>query len=123
MTFYVNAWLDRREPYVQIKNKQTEAIVAHFSSQELSLAIERGDICLKDFCDASQEAQMELIKVLLLIRCCEDMCNAIQVACERASVRADEMWEAPVEASETTEKLLFFPAVNDAKYPDTQVLV
>ena len=73
MTFYIDAWLDRPHPYVQVKNKQNREVVADFSSDELNQAVERGDICLTDFFDANLKSQLELVKSLLLLRCSVDM--------------------------------------------------
>ena len=84
MTFYVDAWLDRPQPYVQVKNKQNRKVVADFSSEELKNAIEQGDICLSDFFDTSVTAQLELIKSLLLLRCCVDLSKEIKAACDTA---------------------------------------
>jgi hypothetical protein len=84
MTFYVDAWLDHPQPYVQVKNKQNRKVVADFSSEELKSAIEQGDICLSDFFDTSVAAQLELIKSLLLLRCCVDMGKEIKAVCSTA---------------------------------------
>lgn len=73
MTFYIDAWLDRPHPYVQVKNKQDSKVIADFSSDDLNRAIEQGDICLCDFFDASLETQLELVKSLLLLRCSVDI--------------------------------------------------
>lgn len=73
MTFYIDAWLDRPQPYVQVKNKENKKVVVDFSSDELKRAIEQGDICLCDFFDSSLETQTELVKSLILLRCSVDM--------------------------------------------------
>ncbi|RVU84661.1 hypothetical protein EOL70_10425 [Leucothrix sargassi] len=73
MAFYIDAWLDRPHPYVQVKNKQSSEVVADFSSDELAEAVQNGDICFADFFDTSAKAQSELVKSLLLLRCCVDM--------------------------------------------------
>jgi len=77
MTFYIDAWLDRPQPFVQVKNKNNQQIVASFEGNELSRALEYGDICLSDFSDPRVETQMELVKSLLLLRCCEDISKEI----------------------------------------------
>ena len=87
MTFYIDAWLDCSQPYVQVKNKQNRKVVADFSSEELKNAIEQGDICLSDFFDTSVAAQLELIKSLLLLRCCVDMGKDLKAACDTAVKR------------------------------------
>ena len=78
MTFYIDAWLDRPQPFIQIKNKNNQQVIAQFEGEELSNALECGEFCLCDFYDARAEAQMELIKSLLLLRCCEDIGKDIQ---------------------------------------------
>lgn len=109
MTFYVDAWLDHPQPYVQVKNKYNQKVVADFSSDELSQAVEQGDICLSDFCNPCLEAQSELIKSLLLLRCCVDIGKDIQVVCHQAcfwgEVRANGI---------ATAEVTQLPVANDA---------
>lgn len=78
MTFYVDAWLDHPKPYVQVKNKNNQKIVARFEGEALFKALDYGDFCLNDFLDSGADAQMELVKSLLLLKCCEDIGNEIQ---------------------------------------------
>ena len=78
MTFYIDAWLDHPQPFVQVKNKNNQQVVARFAGSELSKALEHGDFCLSDFCDPRAETQMELVKSLLLLRCCEDIGKEVQ---------------------------------------------
>ena len=84
MAFYIDAWLDRPNPYVQVVNKSNSQVVAKFSQSELNQAVERGDICLGEFYDSHPHTQQELVKHLLLIRCCENMSRELEESCQQA---------------------------------------
>lgn len=66
MTFYINAWLDRSDPYVSIHNKETNEVVAHFEGDNLREIVAKDYFCLSDFCDPSVCRQQELVRCLLL---------------------------------------------------------
>lgn len=78
MTFYIDAWLDCPNPYVKVVNKNNQQVMADFSGRELSKAFEQGDIYMTDFLDADGASQLELIKSLLLLRCCQNIYRDIQ---------------------------------------------
>lgn len=84
MSFYIDAWLDRPNPYVQVINKLNSEVIARFSKTELNQAVERGDFCLCDFYDSQPHNQQELVKHLLLIRCCENMTREIEASYQQA---------------------------------------
>ncbi len=73
MTFYVNAWLDRVDPFVSIHDKQTGELIVKFDKVELQECLEQGDFCLSELCDTTQHGQQELIKALLLTHCAHDL--------------------------------------------------
>lgn len=73
MTFYVNAWLDRVDPFISLHNRQTGEQVARFDKAELQECIEQGDFCLSELCNPCQRVQQELVKCLLLARCSHDV--------------------------------------------------
>ncbi len=73
MTFYVNAWLDRVDPFVSIHDKQTGELIVKFDKVELQECLEQGDFCLSELCDTTQRGQQELIKALLLTHCAHDL--------------------------------------------------
>jgi hypothetical protein len=73
MTFYVNAWLDRVDPFISLHNSQTGEQVARFEKAELQECLEQGDFCLNELCNPCQRVQQELVKCLLLARCSHDV--------------------------------------------------
>lgn len=73
MTFYVNAWLDRTNPFVSIHNKQTGELVLKLEKQALATCLEQGDLCLNELCDNAQQTQQALIKTLLLTHCAHSL--------------------------------------------------
>lgn len=68
MTFYVDAWLDRNDPYIDVRHRLTNAVVAHFDQQQLQQCLDEGDISLQDLLDTAPESQQEVIRTLLLCR-------------------------------------------------------
>ena len=73
MTFYVNAWLDRVDPFVSLHNRNTGEQVVRFDKDELQECLEQGDFCLNELCDPCQQVQQELVKCLLLALCSHDV--------------------------------------------------
>ena len=73
MTFYVNAWLDRVDPFISLHNRQTGEQVARLDKDELQQCLEQGDFCLTELCNPCQRTQQELVKCLLLARCSHDV--------------------------------------------------
>lgn len=115
MTFYIDAWLDRPQPFIQVKNKHNQQVVAEFEGEELSKALECGEFCLCDFYDARTEAQMELIKSLLLLRCCEDMGKDIQKIYSDTLVSAQQRRAAiGMRAKGRSGKVVAFPRLKNA---------
>lgn len=70
MSFYINAWLDRAEPFVSVCNRISKEEIIRFEQQELSTLLHDGDLCLNDFCSSDSHEQQMLVKKLLLLRCC-----------------------------------------------------
>ena len=73
MTFYINAWLDRVDPFVSLHNRQTGEVVVKFEKNELQECLEQGDLCLSELCSPCHKVQQELVKCLLLARCSHDV--------------------------------------------------
>ncbi|QQZ27865.1 MAG: hypothetical protein L3K52_09190 [Candidatus Thiothrix sulfatifontis] len=78
MTFYVNAWLDRVDPFISLHNRQTGEQVARFDKHELQQCLEQGDFCLNELCNPSQQVQHELVKCLLLVRCSHEVSQQLE---------------------------------------------
>lgn len=66
MTFSINAWLDRTDPFIELRNSKTGEIMALFAGEQLKRCLEQGDICLTELCRADQATQQELVRCLLL---------------------------------------------------------
>ena len=69
MTFYINAWLDRVDPFISLHNRHTGEEVVRFEKNALQECLEQGDFCLNEFCNPCQRMQQELVKCLLLTQC------------------------------------------------------
>lgn len=69
MTFYINAWLDRVDPFISLHNRHTGEVVARLDKDQLQECLEQGDFCLNELCNPCQRVQQELVKCLLLAQC------------------------------------------------------
>ncbi|HMT93291.1 hypothetical protein [uncultured Thiothrix sp.] len=69
MTFSINAWLDRVDPFIELRNNKTGEIMAQFSGEQLQRCLEQGDVCLTELCRADPSTQQELVRCLLLAHC------------------------------------------------------
>lgn len=69
MTFAINAWLDRKNPFIELRNTRTGELMAQFAGERLRRCIEQGDICLQELCKADVATQQELVRCLLLAHC------------------------------------------------------
>lgn len=110
MSFYINAWLDRADPFVSVCDRNNKQEIIRFEKQELSTLLNSGELCMSDFCSSDSHAQQVLVKDLLLMRCCFSI---------RAEVRG-----LGQQLSETASKVLRFPrsmredmAENDPLWP------
>ncbi|EIJ33629.1 hypothetical protein [Thiothrix nivea] len=73
MTFYINAWLDRVDPFISLHNRHTGEMVARLEKDELQECLEQGDFCVHELCNPCPRVQQELVKCLLLARCSCDV--------------------------------------------------
>lgn len=69
MSFLINAWLDRANPFIELRNTQTGEVMAQFAGEKLTRCLEQGDVCLHDLCKADTSTQQELVRCLLLAHC------------------------------------------------------
>lgn len=69
MTFSINAWLDRTDPFIELRNTKTGEMMALFTGEQLTRCLEQGDVCLRELCQADQSVQQELVRCLLLAHC------------------------------------------------------
>lgn len=83
MTFSINAWLDRTDPFIELRNTKTGELMALFSGEQLTRCLEQGDVCLRELCQADQSTQQELVRCLLLAHCS----NCLQQQVESVFIR------------------------------------
>ncbi|MBY4678604.1 PA4570 family protein [Marinobacterium arenosum] len=70
MTYQIDAWLERQDPYLRVTDKTTGIPVIDWNAKRLHGLLERGAICPDDF-TASDVNQQELVKELFLLSCLE----------------------------------------------------
>lgn len=70
MTYQIDAWLERQDPYLRVTDKVTGVPVIDWNSQRLKSLLDRGAICTEDFYN-TEKNQQELVKDLFLISCLE----------------------------------------------------
>lgn len=70
MTYQIDAWLERPDPYLKVTDKNTGIPVIDWNSERLHNLIERGAICADDF-TSPEKNQQELVKDLFLLSCLE----------------------------------------------------
>lgn len=77
MMLYIDAWLDRSDPYIRIIDRDSGDVITQFEGDEVKECLERGDICLQELCCSTPRAQHELVKHLLLTRCGKSLMEQI----------------------------------------------
>lgn len=70
MTFYINAWLNRINPFVSVCDRKNGEELLRLEAPELKKHMANGDLCLSDFCTNHTPELQTLVKELLLLRCC-----------------------------------------------------
>lgn len=48
MSFSINAWLDRIDPFIELRNSKTGELMAQFAGEQLKRCLEQGDICVAE---------------------------------------------------------------------------
>ena len=69
MSFSINAWLDRVNPFIELRNTHTGEVMAQFAGERLERCLEQGDVCLQELSKADSATQHELVRCLLLVHC------------------------------------------------------
>lgn len=64
MTYMINAWLERPQPYLQVIHRESGRICVDFPAFMLEELCRNGDICPADFCSTSARATKEIIRHL-----------------------------------------------------------
>ena len=83
MTFSINAWLDRTDPFIELRNSKTGEMMAFFAGEQLKRCLEQGDICLTELCRADHATQQELVRCLLLAYCSQCLKGQIEHTVKR----------------------------------------
>ncbi|TXH69208.1 MAG: hypothetical protein E6Q83_10675 [Thiothrix sp.] len=73
MSFSINAWLDRIDPFIELRNSKTGELMAQFAGEQLKRCLEQGDICVAELSRADPATQQELVRCLLLARCSQSL--------------------------------------------------
>ena len=66
MTYQINAWLERADPYIKVIHKARKIPVIQWNGAQLKEMIAAGSLCPTDFSDPKMNEQ-ELIKELFLL--------------------------------------------------------
>lgn len=70
MTFYINAWFNRINPFVSVCDRENGEELLRLEEPELQKYMANGDLHLSDFCTNHPSELQKLVKELLLLRCC-----------------------------------------------------
>ncbi|MCP4594980.1 hypothetical protein [Neptuniibacter sp.] len=68
MTFLIDAWLERSNPYLKVIHRSTGVPVVSWHGETLLKKFQSGSICAEDF---EETPSQELIKELFLLDCLE----------------------------------------------------
>lgn len=66
MTFMIDAWLDRPEPYLRIINRESGVICAQLQGEALRLLQDQGDLDLQELASAEPKTLKEQVRALFL---------------------------------------------------------
>ncbi|WP_372739025.1 hypothetical protein [Neptunomonas sp.] len=66
MTYQINAWLERSDPYIKVIHKARKIPVIQWNGDQVEEMIASGFLCPADFSDSGKNEQ-ELIKELFLL--------------------------------------------------------
>jgi hypothetical protein len=71
MTYQINAWLERPDPYIEVTHKVRKIPVIQWNAEQIKEMISLGSLCPADFSDLRINEQ-ELIKELFILSCMEE---------------------------------------------------
>jgi hypothetical protein len=69
MCYLINAWLERRDPYIDIIDKKGGEVILHLQGAVLRTMIDDGILECTTLAAASPDQQKQLIRDLLLYSC------------------------------------------------------
>ncbi|MDO6514194.1 MULTISPECIES: hypothetical protein [Neptuniibacter] len=68
MTYVIDAWFERSNPYLRVIHRSTGIPIVHWQGSSLMRKLENGSICVEDFAESPSQ---ELVKELFLLDCLE----------------------------------------------------
>ncbi|MFT6913926.1 MAG: hypothetical protein ACJAWL_000212 [Motiliproteus sp.] len=69
MTYIVNAWLERDQPWLKVSDRRTGSLIMEWSSEQLRALFASGELCLEDL-QGSETRLHETVKELFLRSYC-----------------------------------------------------
>jgi hypothetical protein len=70
MSYIIDAWLERPDPYLRITHRHTGIRVIEWRNEKVATLLEQGVICPQDL-QQSQCCSKELVQELFLLACLE----------------------------------------------------
>ena len=68
MSYTINAWLDCRNPYIAVHNRETGDMLAYFNEREVRRIFSAGEVILDDFCFSDEASMTAVAEDLLLVK-------------------------------------------------------
>ena len=68
MTYQIDAWLERRDPYLRIVDRKSGVVVMEWRNQRLQGLLEQGDITRQEL-QSDATNQQDLVRDLFLYDC------------------------------------------------------
>lgn len=66
MTYLIDAWFERENPYLKVIHKNTGNQIISWQGETLKKRLQAGEICVEDF---ENSPSQELVKELFLLDC------------------------------------------------------
>jgi len=70
VTYLIDAWLERENPYLKVIHKTTGTPILSWHGDTLKKRFQNGEICVEDFEDTPSQ---ELVKELFLLDCLQEV--------------------------------------------------
>lgn len=70
MTYFINAWLERPQPYLQVIHRESGRICVDFPAPVLEELCRNGDICPGDLNTSNRTATQEVVRQLFHLPLC-----------------------------------------------------
>jgi hypothetical protein len=72
MTYTIDAWLERPDPYIRVIHKDRQISVIEWRGKQVKELIETGALCPCDF-SAPEKNTRELVKELFILSCLDQI--------------------------------------------------